>query len=153
MSPESPESPEAAAAAYIRFFETLSPETLAGLDALCTADVRFRDPFNDVRGVDAFRGILGRMFRELREPRFTVLDHAVSGRVCYLRWDFAFRRGAGRGAPRGAPLRIEGMSEVHFDADGKVAAHLDHWDAGQVYELVPLAGALVRFVRRRLAGP
>ena len=137
---------ETAAAAYITFFETLSPESLDGLDALCAPDIRFRDPFNDVRGAARFRAVLERMFRDVQEPRFTVLDHAISGRVCYLRWDFTFRRAGG-----GARVRIPGMSELHFDAAGKVTAHLDHWDAGRIYEMVPVAGAMVRLVRRRLS--
>ena len=140
-------SVEKAAVAYIGFFESLSPESLDGLAVLCAPEVAFRDPFNDVRGVARFRAVLEGMFHELREPRFKVLDHAVSGRVCYLRWDFTFRRGSGRDGL----VRIPGMSEVHFDAAHKVSAHIDHWDAGRIYEMVPVAGALVRLIRRRLA--
>ena len=138
---------EKAAAAYITFFETLSPESLEGLAALCAPEVRFQDPFNDVRGAASFCAILERMFREVREPRFTVLDRAFSGRVCYLRWDFTFRRRAGGEAL----VRIPGMSELHFDTADKVSAHIDHWDAGRIYELVPVAGAMVRLMRRRLS--
>jgi hypothetical protein len=44
------------------------------------------------------------------------------------------------------------MTEVHFDQSGKVAAHLDHWDAAsQLYEHVPLLGGVLRIIRRRLA--
>ena len=140
-------SVETAAAAYIGFFETLSPDSLDGLAALCAPEVRFRDPFNEVHGVTGFRAVLEGMFREIQEPRFKVLDHAISGRVCYLRWDFTFRRGGGHNVL----VRIPGMSEVHFDAADKVSAHIDHWDAGRIYEMVPVAGALVRLIRRRLS--
>ncbi|MDX1425375.1 MAG: nuclear transport factor 2 family protein, partial [Kiloniellales bacterium] len=53
----------AAVAAYANFYETLTPESLERLDALCAADVRFRDPFNDVSGVAAYRAILADMFQ------------------------------------------------------------------------------------------
>ncbi len=76
-----------------------------------------------------------------------MIDRAVSGRVAYLRWDFSFvpRRG-------GAPWRIEGMSEVHFDAEGRVTAHLDHWDSGsQFYGRLPVLRHVIALIRRRLS--
>ena len=139
--------PEDAAAAYAAFFESLTPARLGELEALCAPSVRFRDPFNEVHGVAAFRAVLATMFADLEAPRFAVGDRACSGRVCYLRWSFTART-------RGRPLSIEGMSEVHFDASGRVLAHVDHWDAAsQLYERLPLLGPVLRLVRRRLAAP
>jgi steroid Delta-isomerase len=37
----------------VRFFETLSPETVSQVGALYAAQARFKDPFNDVTGVPA----------------------------------------------------------------------------------------------------
>ena len=134
--------------AYAAFFEGLSLERLHRLDELCAPEVRFRDPFNDLRGVAQFQAVLAKMFRDLAEPRFEVTDRAVSNRACYLRWTFTFR---GVGSNEG-PRRIEGVSEVHLNAAGKVVAHIDHWDAGtQIYERVPLLGFLVRMIKRRLS--
>ncbi|MEZ5666331.1 MAG: nuclear transport factor 2 family protein [Alphaproteobacteria bacterium] len=135
---------DAAAAAYAAFFETLSADGLDRLDALCAPDVFFRDPFNEVVGVAAFRAVLAKMFRDVAAPRFAVTDRARSGRTVYLRWTFAFGRGR-------RSHRIEGMSEVHFDAAGRVEKHIDHWDGSEVYRLVPLLGAAIRLVRRRIA--
>lgn len=138
---------EAAVASYIAFYEGLTPDSLGRLDALCTPSVRFRDPFNDVTGVDAYRAVLAQMFEDATAPRFTVLDRALSGRVAYLRWDFTFR-------PRRSPAawHIEGMSEVHFDERGRVTAHLDHWDSGsQFYGRLPILRHVIGFIRKRLA--
>ena len=133
---------------YAVFFEGLSPETVGELPALCAPDVRFRDPFNDVTGIAPFRKVLDKMFEDTVTPRFKIIDRAVSGNVCYLRWDFTFRS-PGR---RGQEWHIVGMSEVHFDDAGRVTAHLDHWDSGaQLYERLPIVGAVVRAVRRKLA--
>lgn len=133
--------------AYVAFFEGLTPASLDRLETLCTSDVRFRDPFNEVQGVAALRKVFEKMFEDVREPRFLVTDRAVSGQVCYLRWEFAFRPARG-----GAPRRILGMSEVHFDETGRVTAHLDHWDSGgQIYARLPLLGPVIRWVRRRLS--
>lgn len=137
----------AAVAAYVAFYESLAPESLECLDALCTPDVRFRDPFNDVTGIADYRAILGDMFEQVDAPRFQVSDRALSGRVAYLRWVFTFAPKSG-----GAPWRIEGMSEVHFDRQGRVSTHLDYWDSGsQFYARLPVLGRLIGLVRKRLA--
>jgi hypothetical protein len=87
------------------------------------------------------------MFADVGAPRFIVLHHAGSGLRRYVRWRFE-ATARGRGA---APLVIEGMSEIELAPDGRIAAHIDHWDAGrQVYERVPLLGWLLRRIRRRI---
>jgi hypothetical protein len=138
---------ETAVAAYVDFYESLTPESLGRLDALCAPEVRFQDPFNDVTGIAAYRAVLAGMFEHLSAPRFEVDDWALSGRVAYLRWSFTFTPKTGRG-----PWRIEGMSEVQFDQQGRVALHLDHWDSGsQFYGRLPLLRSLIGYLRKRLA--
>lgn len=136
---------EAAADRYISFCEGMTPADLDRLESFCAPDIHFRDPFNEVKGVAAYRRVLVKMFEDTGQPEFVVIDHALAKQVCYLRWRFAFRRAGGE------TLRIPGMSEVHFGSDGLVQRHFDYWDAGQVYETVPLLRSLVRLVKRRLA--
>ncbi|MEM7226050.1 MAG: nuclear transport factor 2 family protein [Pseudomonadota bacterium] len=133
--------------AYVAFYETLTPDSIERLEALCAPGVRFRDPFNEVTGIPAYRAILQHMFKQVSSPRFQVVDWAQTGSKAYLRWTFTFsqRKGA-------APWVIEGMSEVHFDEQGRVCAHLDHWDSGnQFYARLPLLGRLIELIRKRLS--
>ena len=140
---------KAAVAAYAEFYEQLTPDTIDALDALCAPNIRFRDPFNDVTGLAAYKTILARMFQDVDEPRFVVADWALSGRVAYLRWDFTFKPQGGRRS-----WHFEGMTEVQFDDQGRIAAHLDHWDSGtQFYARLPLIGAVIRRIRKRLSVP
>ena len=140
---------QAKVAAYAEFYERLTPETIERLDALCAPAVRFRDPFNDVTGLAAYKAILAHMFQDVDEPRFVVADWVLSGRVAYLRWDFTFKPRAGRRS-----WHFEGMTELRFDDQGRVAAHLDHWDSGsQFYARLPLIGAVIRRIRKRLSVP
>lgn len=137
----------AKAAAYVSYFERLDPENLDELRDLCAVDVRFRDPFNDVQGHDQIVRIFAKMFEDVAEPKFEVLDNALSGSNSYLRWVMRFKN-----KKNGKLFSIEGMTEVHFDQFGKVTAHLDHWDAAsQLYEHHPLLGGVFRIIRRRLA--
>lgn len=136
------------AGAYAAFFETITPETVQGLRSLVADDVRFKDPFNDVRGVDRMIGVLERMFEDASDIRFELGELARSGHLCFIRWRFAFRP---RHFARGDPWRIEGMSAVRFDDAGKVVEHIDYWDAAeQIYERLPLLGLLLRRIRGRL---
>lgn len=133
---------------YAQFWESLTPESLPSLAALADPDIRFKDPFNDVRGIDRTIAVMGLMFQH-GAPRFVVIDRAMgqSDRG-YLRWRCTI-------APeRGAPTVLEGMSEVRFDAAGRAIEHIDHWDAAeQLYERVPVLGAVLRRIKRRFQAP
>lgn len=130
---------------YARFYAELTPEGLEELRHLCREDVRFRDPFNDFRGVERLIALYADMFDQLDTPAFEITDRALGRQACYLRWIMTFRR-------KGSPWRIEGVSEIRFDEDGRVAAHLDHWDAGdQFYAKLPILGAVIRWIQRKLA--
>lgn len=134
-------------AAYARWYEAIAPERLDEARSLLAPDIRFKDPWNDVRGVDAFLRIHARMFAQVRHPRFAVLHIVQDGRVGYLRWRFDFSDKRGRRA-----FSVEGMTEIHLDAQDRIVQHIDHFDvAGQIYERVPVLGAVLRAIRRRLA--
>jgi predicted ester cyclase len=129
---------------YRRYLEGLSPETLGALGDFVTPDVHFKDPFNDVNGVEAMRRVLGHMFENVRDIRFTVSHMATDGNVCFMSWRFD-------GQLRDRAWSFNGTSVVSFNADGRVIEHIDHWDAaGDFYEHLPVIGHLLRFVRRRL---
>ena len=136
-----------AARRWAEFFETLTPQTLNSLDRLCRPDIRFKDPFNDVSGVTKVRRVFEHMFETVDRPVFTVTEIAVTGQKAYLRWTFSFLP-KGR---KGNDWTIMGVSEVEFDADMKVVAHIDHWDAGeQFYQRLPVIGWLLRAIRSKL---
>lgn len=135
-------------ARYVDFFETLTADTVDRLPEVAVAELRFRDPFNDIVGRDKVAALLRQMFDDIDDPAFHVTDVAW-GRdraAAYLRW-----RMTGRIRRLGA-WTVDGMSEIRFAPDGRVAVHFDHWDAaGQFYEKWPLLGPLLRAIRRRLA--
>ena len=133
----------------VSLYETLVPADLPALRGVYADNARFKDPFNQVQGVPAIARIFGHMFRQLDGPRFEVLTIVASGDDCFLTWDFRFRtRGVGAAA-----MCIHGASHLHFDADGRVAMHRDYWDAAEeLYEKLPVLGALMRWLKRRAGG-
>lgn len=138
---------EAAARRYADFWRELEPETTGRLRELAAPELRFVDPFNDLRGRDTVVAMLNHMFQSVEQVRFDITRTAVDREVAFYRWDFTCKvRG------RRIGVAIAGMSEVRFDAAGLVLSHIDHWDAAsQVYARLPLLGGLLRQVRRRFA--
>lgn len=130
---------------YRTYLETLTPATLAQLADHVADDVRFRDPFNDVVGRDAMERVFRDMFNRIGDIRFVVRHALTENDVCLMVWRF-------EGRTRGIDLAFDGTSVVRFGRDGRVVEHLDYWDAaGAVYERLPLLGAILRVLRRRLA--
>lgn len=136
-----------AARIYAKAFEAITPGSLEALGSLCADTVRFKDPFNDVTGREAFARVFQHMFKTVDQPRFTVSHISTVDDTAFLRWRFSFK-------PKGSQETwvIEGMSEVRFDAHGRVCLHWDHWDAAeQFYERLPVLGSVLRLIKRRLA--
>ena len=147
QSDHNPGNCRAALAGVVRFYETLAPETLDQLPGLYAADARFKDPFNDVVGIAAIAGIFKHMFETVEAPRFEVTTRLLTGREAMLGWDFHLRL-------RGRPVVIHGVTHLSFDTDGLVCLHRDYWDpAEELYERLPIIGALMRWLKKRLASP
>jgi ketosteroid isomerase-like protein len=134
-------------ARVVDFFASISDTNVGRLGEVYAADAYFRDPFNEVRGVPAIARIFEHMFVQVDGPRFVVHETVEQGDGAFLTWDFEF---AFRAPLPGGPRRIRGCSQLRFDADGRVAWHRDYWDAAQeLYEQMPVLGALMRWLRRR----
>lgn len=131
--------------ALAAWYETLTPESLAGIGEHYAANAWFKDPFNEASGLEAIRRVFAHMFAELRAPRFTITDRVADEGGAVLLWEFRF--GAGR-----RDYLVRGASHLRFNARGKVLYHRDYWDtAEELYAKVPLLGGLMRLLRRRLA--
>lgn len=127
------------------WFEHLTPETLEAIGDVYAKDSTFADPFNEVRGIDAVREIYLHMFATLDAPVFSVTDIVADGRQAFMTWSFDFRLS-------GKPHCIVGCTHFRLDDTGRIVMHRDYWDAArEVYEKVPLLGAVLRALRGRLA--
>lgn len=138
---------QAAVARVVAFFETLSPDSVNALADHYAADARFKDPFNDVTGIAAIRGIFAHMFATLNKPRFVVTGQVLQGDQCFLTWEFHF---AFRRFNAGQAQVVLGASHLKFSPQGLVTLHRDYWDAAEeLYEKLPLVGGLMRWLKRR----
>jgi steroid Delta-isomerase len=135
---------------YRLFLETLTPTSIGRLDKLAAPDLHYHDPFVDVRGLANVKRAFQKMFDDIDDPRFTFTHVACDGDTCFLRWHFTCRP---KTIKRGHPWVCDGVTEIRFDANGRVVEHVEHWDAGeQVYEKMPVLRAVIRFVKKRVSG-
>lgn len=120
-------------------------ERLEGIEKFVSVDIQFKDPFNDLAGIDAFRRLLVKTLNEVKDPKFQVTHRAWTDDVLFLRWSFL---GEVKGINHWS---VQGMSEIRFDERGLVCQHIDHWDASeQFYAKLPIIGTIIRLIRRRL---
>lgn len=139
-------SPDPRVQRLIELFETLQQADLVKLGDFYAADAKFKDPFNEVCGVPAIRGVFEHMFVALDAPRFVVREAIVDGDQCFLAWDFIFR------FKRFASDEqiVRGGSHLRFGASGLIELHRDYWDAAEeLYEKLPGVGALMRWLKGR----
>lgn len=136
--------------AWRDFLETLQIDSISRLDQLAAPDIHYHDPFVDVRGLANVKRVFVKMFDDLDAPRFTFTHCACDGDTCFLRWHFTCRPKTIR---MGLPWICDGVTEIRFDTEGRVLAHIEHWDAGeQVYEKLPVLRAIIRLVKKRVSG-
>ena len=132
------------------YFERLDAGNLSELDAYYARDAWFKDPFHEVRGVDAIRAILKHTFDKLPGARFRVIrrfpgadSHAV------ILWEMDFVMPVTR-----QPATIRGATHLEFDAEGRVTRHRDYWDAAEeLYARLPVLKWLMRGLARQAAAP
>jgi hypothetical protein len=129
------------------WYSTLNPESVKRAVEYYDPDAYFKDPFNEVRGVDAIMRIFNHMFLTTENPRFIMGDQIMQESQAFVSWRFEF-------ALRGKEYTIVGASHLKFNDSGLVIAHRDYWDAAEeLFQKLPLVGAPIRWLRRQFHVP
>ncbi|MEO7495211.1 MAG: nuclear transport factor 2 family protein [Massilia sp.] len=143
---EAPVNHAAALARLVRFYETIDPAAIARLNEIYAPDAQFKDPFNEVQGLAAISRIFRHMYEQVDAPRFAVRTRVLQDADAFLTWNFTFRMKRFSAAPQ----CIRGATHLCFDGAGLVTLHRDYWDAAEeLYEKLPVLGALMRFLKAR----
>lgn len=133
--------------ALITFYETLTSQSLDQISDIYDECAWFKDPFNQVQGVAGIKRIFTHMFATVGQPQFVVDTAFSAGEQAFLAWQFSFRR-SGRTSQA---IVVRGASHVVFNQQGKVCSHRDYWDAAEeLYEKLPVLGAVMRLLRNKL---
>lgn len=132
----------------VDFFESLSPDQVSRMDEFYSADVYFKDPFNEVNTLAQVQHIFSHMYVALDKPRFVVTSQVSEAGQCFLTWDFEFYFKKHQPA---VMQTIRGSSHLKFNPAGLVSYHRDYWDAAEeLYEKLPLVGSVMRWLKKRV---
>lgn len=126
---------------YCKFFVSLTPqfkdETFYEVFA---SDAVFEDPFQRVCTIEEIIIVFRHMYTTLNHPKFIIKESMCHEKSGYIRWEFIYNTN-----------RFEGVSHVMFNDEGLVISHRDFWDAASnVYETIPLLGAVLRLIKHKI---
>jgi hypothetical protein len=125
------------------WYANLSPTSLKDIGKYYADDARFKDPFNEVKGVKAIQAIFDHMFATTQYPKFVFEEVIEQESKTFLTWEFHF-------GLRGKSYAVKGGSMLTFNVQGLIVDHRDYWDAAEeLWEKLPIIGVLVGWLRRQ----
>jgi hypothetical protein len=142
--------PEQAAQRFVAFFTAIDQPGIAQrVAALYSPTLYFSDTLFATDDHDA----LARHFERLHGRGIHIdvdLDDAViSGRDLYLRWRMRVSDPARSDRP---PIETLGMTQLRFDASGKVLFQQDYWDSTEgVYRHIPGIGWVIDLIAAQIS--
>ena len=132
---------------YASFFENIEKTTsIKEYEKIFDKEVRFKDPFHDIIGLEKLYKIFEDMYIKLDNPSFKVTEIIEQNNIAYLKWDFHFSfKGSGKDES------FEGVSRVEFNEEKKVISHIDYWDSSSnLYEKIPILSFFMRFIKSKI---
>lgn len=131
----------------IDYFESLTPDSVERMAAHYSQRAWFKDPFNEVEGLEHIKPIFKEMFEQVLNPRFVVHSAIEQGQQAFIAWDFLFEM---KRFKQGEVQTCRGSSHLKFDDEGKVNFHRDYWDTSEeLYEKIPVLGGLMRWLKKQ----
>jgi hypothetical protein len=131
---------------FISLYARLDRNSIAEVDALYAADVVFVDPFHRIAGLATLKNYLHGQYSAINGARFECQEPTLGAAEAYIRWLLFFSHPQ---LNSGREIVIPGVSFIR--GEEKIFYHEDFYDAGALlYEHVPLLGAVVRFLKRRM---
>ena len=130
------------------FYQTLDLESLQGLGQIYHSNVTFADPVAVHQGRLALDAYFRKLLRGCEQCSFVIRDQIFGDSQGFVNWTMTFS------SPRlngGQPIDVDGSSVLAI-RDDRIEFQRDYYDMGaMVYEQLPILGAIVRYIRGRMA--
>ena len=140
---------KAAIGRFERFITDLSTSSVkASVREVYAPELFFNDTLKTIRDVDSLEKYFISSNDAMASYALKIERADSTPEGVYVRWrmDVVFRR-----FQKGKVQSSIGVSHIRFDKDGRVVYHQDYWDSGSnLYEKIPVLGAGIRAVKRRL---
>ena len=131
---------------FVALFSDFRPEPVAAAGPDVYAhDAYFNDGFVELEGGEKITEYLARTAADVVSFGIEIHDVVYGERDAYVRWTMRFTTTKGR------TIVAPGVSQLRFDADGRIILHRDHWDAsGALAAFVPIVPNVLESIRHRL---
>ena len=130
-----------------QLFEALQPQSVAQLKNFYSPVAQFKDPFNQVQGMEAIEQVFLHMYASLENPRFVITAQVIDGHQAFMTWDFKFRF---KRFDTITEQVVKGTTHLVLDDQLRIILHRDYWDAAEeLYEKLPWVGGLMRWLKKR----
>jgi limonene-1,2-epoxide hydrolase len=117
------------------------------LRAFYADDLHFQDPLQVIHGLAPFREMNVRLLNKVSEMHIEMLESAQTGPN--IMFTFAMDL---RPSPKAPRMRVEGMTHVRLNAEGKIELHRDYWDlASAIVDIIPPLKRGYRWMTKQLA--
>lgn len=125
----------------IKWYETLSPETLKNINLYYHEDTFFKDPFHQFNGLNKLVKIYEKMFKNLPDSRFIITSHLFDEAQAFMTWEMTFRA-------FGKPQVIRGSTFFKFEGT-RINFHRDYWDTSEeLYVKIPVLGLFFKLIKK-----
>lgn len=126
------------------WFENLTPQSLDNINHFYAEKAFFKDPFNELEGIDDIKHIFIHMFENTESSKFTFIDIIENTNSCFITWDYDL-------SLKGSQYRIHGSSHLKFE-EGRIIYHRDYWDVGEELLLkVPIIKSIYGSFRKKFS--
>jgi hypothetical protein len=128
------------------FFTGMTPMTVRARAAFVYAPQAYlNDTLVSLESGEAIGAYFARTAERVERLEVEFLERVPLGIDWYVRWRMTIQA---PGFGDGGPVATYGVSQLRFDAQGRLLIHKDFWDAAQgLHEQLPVVGGVVRRVR------
>jgi hypothetical protein len=138
------EQERAAIELFVALYTTYTEENIKRhARDLYAQDAYYRDSFTEMQGIENIEAYLIQGTHLMQDLTFDLQDVAVHDGNYYFRWVTRFSQ-------RHKVTYLPGVSHVRFNKEGKIIFHQDFWDAGVIYERLPIVGFFIRWLKKMM---
>ena len=128
-------------------YRNLGMHSIPTLKDIYHSDVRFIDPVGEHSGIDEIEAYFANLLETTKSCEFTVYSIIEENDMAFARWQMKLQHPKLSG---GKEIKLDGVSELVI-TDNKIKQQTDFYDMGtMIYEHIPVLGAAVRIVKRKM---
>ncbi len=133
---------------YLEKLEGLTLEKISPILDILSEDVQFKDPFNNVKGKAAYRGIFEKAFTDTKYMDFKIHSKSFTENICLCTWTLNFISSSKLITQK--KIQIKGCSEILLNSEQLICAHIDYWDSSILFSEIPILGKIIKYLVNRV---